>query len=53
MSVLLFSLTNFKKKGAPAGKTEFSKGFFEQLKIGAPKTKYHRYINKTNTHLDL
>ena len=37
MSVLLFSLTNFKKKGAPAGKTELSKGVFEQLKGGAPK----------------
>lgn len=37
MSVLLFSLTNFKKKGAPAGKTEFQKGVFEQLKRGAPE----------------
>jgi len=53
MSVLLFSLTNFKKKIAPAGKKVVSKGFFDQLEIGAIKTEYHRYINKTNTHLDL
>ena len=53
MSDLLFSLTNFKKKSAPAGKTVFQKEVFEQLKRGALQIEHFRNINKTNTQLDL